>query len=177
VKGLKKMSQTMRRELRTAFEEILHRVFNSQTKTYEVESISELLADAALQVAGIVKHEPPQSLEWLIASGASGEVIDKLLQKEKIAKEATDCFERSLVVNPLPWDKDSKWRRFKNFVIEEHQKDPGAFKRFKVMRDADGKYSKLPSNGRIYDDPDLLIAIWPSLFVKKESVEKKEFLL
>jgi hypothetical protein len=171
--GELQMSQTLRRELRTAFEGILARYPDKFTLP-EYEPLAEILADVALQVRGISKIELPDGSDpsWLIAAGSSSESVAALNEKIRFAQEATDKFEADLSFNPLPWTKNSTWNRFNKFVISEYQKDPNCFKKFKIRRDQEGKFSRLPANPKIYQDPDLLIAIWPSLKSQEPSREK-----
>ncbi len=158
------MSQTLRRELRTAFEGILARYPDKFTLP-EYEPLAEILADAALQIRGISRVEIPDGSDpdWLLAGGASSEEVAALNEKIRFAKEATDKFEQELAFNPLPWAENAKWTRFQKFVVEEYRKDPSCFRYFSSKRTNEGKFSRLPANPKIYQDPDLLIAIWPSL--------------
>jgi hypothetical protein len=107
-------------------------------------------------------------LDWLVRSDAPAEEIAALNEKIRFAKEATDKFEQELAFNPLPWAENAKWTRFQKFVVEEYRKDPACFRYFSSKRTNEGKYTRLPANPKIYGDPDLLIAIWPSL--KEKSV-------
>ena len=102
-------------------------------------------------------------IDWLVRSGAPAEEVAALNEKIRFAKEATDKFEQELAFNPLPWAENAKWTRFQKFVVEEYRKDPACFRYFSSKRTNEGKFSRLPANPKIYQDPDLLIAIWPSL--------------
>lgn len=148
-----------RRQIRKVVEEILA---ENKIETFE---ICDKITDAVLAV--IEKTRPRiktvDSVEWMIAAGVPSEDIAPILEAEKLAKEVEDAFEHALHFNPLPWDSAPKWMRLKKFIITEYQKNKNVFKNFDTERKNGGQYSKLPSNPKIYQDPDLLIAIWPQL--------------
>jgi hypothetical protein len=116
-------------------------------------------------------------IDWLIAGGVSSEQIATLNQKEAEVKTATDAFERALNFNPLPWGKNSQWQRFKKFVMGAYQQDPSSFKKFQDKREKEGQFTRLPANPKIYQDPDLLIAIWPGLFPKPTEADQSARIL
>lgn len=141
------------------------------TTSKEKESKTSRFSDATRQ--NIIERGDPA---WSIMVGTSSEEIAAQNQKVLAAKEATDCFERELSFNPLPWDSNAKWMRFKKFVVNEYFKDAGCFRYFASKRRNEGQFTRLPANPKIYQDPDLLIAIWPSLKTQPETTKGEHLL-
>ena len=95
-------------------------------------------------------------LEWMIAGGVSTDEIERILEKEKRAKEICDCYEKSMGYNPLPW---SKMERLKRFLLT---KSTDEIKQFAAWSRKD--YSTFtPAKARQY--PDMVIDLFPQAFL------------
>lgn len=113
-------------------------------------------------------------MAWEMLAGDSSEAMATTNEKIRFAKEATDAFEKALVFNPLPWAENAKWTRFQKFVVEEYRKNPTCFVNFQSKRLNEGQYTRLPANPKIYQDPDLFIAIWPGIFENESHITKAD---
>jgi hypothetical protein len=116
------MSQTLRRELRVKFEEILLEEGRGE-HTYDITvgapGLAEKLADAALSVAGIAKRElpPGAGIDWGLAAGMSSqEIADgnaKMIREREVAKQ----WEEAMGYNPLPWWSEEKLTKLLRFLM------------------------------------------------------------
>jgi len=98
----------------------------------------------------------PESIEWMIAAGVSSEKIADLTAKERHSKEITDCYEKEMGYNNLPW---GKLERLKRFLLA---KTPDEIKQFAIW--SKGKFSAFtPAKARLY--PDMVIDLFPQAFL------------
>ena len=97
-------------------------------------------------------------LEWMIAAGMKPDEIDRLLTKERNAKEICDLYEQKMGYNPLPW---TKLARLKRFLVT---KTPEEIQTFAAWSRKD--YSTFtPAKARQF--PDMVIDLWPQAFLTK----------
>jgi len=95
------------------------------------------------------------NIEWMIVGGVSNDEIEKVLEKEKRAKEVCDCYEKSMGYNPLPWNK---LERLKRFLLT---KTTDEIKTFAVW--SRREYSTFtPAKARQY--PEMVVDLWPQAF-------------
>jgi hypothetical protein len=145
--------QTLRRELRNKFEEVL-RNYSDKLTIAEREAVCELLADAALELRAFKTDEdrPAYGVDWIISHGL--DVTQQDLDKaKKQAAIAPNKFEAALGFGSLPWYTTNVWTRFAKFVTEIYNADPLAFGNYLVWRASDaGKY-KAMSNKQIRLNP------------------------
>ena len=112
------------------------------------------------------KTKIPQSLEWMIAGGASEEEIAILLENEKKVKLICDTYEQSMGYNPLPW---SKMDRLKKFLLTKTVEEIQAFAAWSL-----GKYSGLsPTKAR--QNPDMVIDLWPQAFIHPQESKPQPY--
>lgn len=98
----------------------------------------------------------PESIEWMIAAGVSSEKIADLASKERRSKEITDCYEKEMGYNSLPW---AKMGRLQKFLLT---KTPDEIKQFAAWSRKD--YSTFtPAKARQY--PDMVIDLFPQAFL------------
>lgn len=153
------MSQTLRRELRVKFSDILEK-YLSDTPMPEKQAIAlvEELADAALELRGFSK--PVVNLKnadpaWAILAGA--EIKQEEQDENIIAKEAADDFERQLGFGILPWNSDTTWTKFYKFVVKIYKQNQGVWMDYAVWREGDGKYGKAMTNTAIRKNPQMFM--------------------
>lgn len=109
------MTQTLRRELRQKFEDILQG-FSDKLTIAERESTAELLADAALEVRGIAKIDLENSdPAWSLLTGKA--ITQKQLDKQAEIKIFEDMLKsefQRLRLNWIAFDDKAKdnFRRF-----------------------------------------------------------------
>jgi hypothetical protein len=158
------MTQTLRRELRKKFEEVLVRNGSSETgiqSDYWQIVINEL-ADAALEVSAIQKRADlaKVSVEAAIFGGLP--VEQETIDKERMEREATSAFETAWGIT-RPWDwwnikKD--WRELLAFVVDQFRADSECFKRYVSWYDERGKFEGGKSAPMIQRDPTCFYAAW-----------------
>lgn len=154
------MTQTLRRELRQVFAAILGKY---GIANYD---LCNELADAVEQKPRTDAIKKGNMMDAILASEANNPAHKY--------QEVREEFEREFDFNVLPWDgKNRAWGRLERFLFAAKQKDPDTIHRFAEKRKAEGEFSKLPSNTKIYMNPDLLIAVWPPCEDKQSSFEKK----
>lgn len=155
------MSQTLRRQLRNEFENILSRYPDKFTLP-EYESLAEILADATLEVSGISKKvtlPEKAGVDWLIAGGVPSDKIAELNAKENRTRSLCDAYERAMGFNPLPWGKLEKLQKFLYTKTIDEIKQFAAWSK--------SKYSGFsPAKARMY--PNMVIDLWPQSQDKKE---------
>jgi len=128
---------TLRRELRTKFEEILA-AYSDRLTLPEREPLAELLADAALSVSGIANTERKQAIakaspEWAMLAGV--DITPEMADEWKAKTDSQVEFETALgISNPLHWTKDKDWERFSQWVVARHLEDKDCFKKFQAWR-------------------------------------------
>lgn len=150
---------TLRRELRLKFTEILKEsdllIYYSED---EVSSLAEKLADACVEKDVVQVASGQLPLEWKILAGMP--VTENDLEIGKIKKEAKDAFEQQMNFGTLPWGSTKKWDDLEKFIVQEFQKDPNIFLRYRIWQKGDGKYVAL-SNKKIRENPDHFISCFP----------------
>jgi hypothetical protein len=100
--------------------------------------------------------EIPKSLDWMIAAGVSSEEIEKVLEGERLSKEITDLWEKSMGYNPLTW---SKLERLRKFLITKTPEEIKAFAKWSRR-----EYSTF-APARALQSPDKVIELWPQAFL------------
>ena len=124
---------TLRRELRTKFEEVLHR-----GALWTKEKLAETLADAALELRGfaLLQNAGP---EWAML--ADQPVTEEMTERENLRQTAPRMFEKALQFSkPLPWWNGKDWTAFGEWVCVEYEKDKSSFGRYNIWRNT--KYNK-----------------------------------
>lgn len=108
------MSQTLRRELIQKLFQVLQ---DKEVYMFtDIDKLSGILADAALEVAGIAKRATfdlsQAGIEWAIAAGE--DIPQERLDRLQAEQALLDEYERAMGYNPLPWTspKLDKLRRF-----------------------------------------------------------------
>lgn len=161
---------TLKRELRLKFEEVLtqniivDKEFSEEILNTTVQDLATDLAETALKVFFPVEAEPlkpAQSalpLEWKILADLPIEKED--VQGEIIKQEALTTFEAHMKFGHLPWDSNRTWEKFSKFVVQEYEKDPQIFLKYKIWAAGEGKYHAL-SNKKIRENPDHFISCFP----------------
>ena len=144
------MTQTLRRNIKSKISTILQENKNN-------DSLADLLTDAVLE---IINPKKPESVEWLLAGGASKEQIESVLEREKKAKLICDTYEREMGYGTLPW---LKLERLKQHLLKQSVEDIKIFARW-----SKGKYSGFsPAKARQF--PDMVIELWPQAFEREKS--------
>jgi hypothetical protein len=107
-------------------------------------------------------------IEWLIVAGVSSEEIAAMNEKEKHAKEITDCYEIAMGYNPLNWAKMDRLKRFLLTKTTDEIKTFAAWIR--------KEYSTFtPAKARQY--PDMVIDLWPQAFIPQaKKGDRSDFL-
>jgi hypothetical protein len=101
-------------------------------------------------------------IDWMIAAGIPKEEMEKVLEQEKHAKEITDCYEKAMGYNPLPWAKLEPLKRFLLTKTPEEIKQFAAWSR--------KEYSTFtPAKARQY--PEMVRDLWPQAFQVEETHE------
>ena len=121
------------------------------------DSIKRGLKKEDINISSISSSKKvPESVEWMIAAGVSSGEIADLTAKERHSKEITDCYEKEMGYNNLPW---GKLERLKKFLLA---KTPEEIKQFAVW--SKGKFSAFtPAKARLY--PDMVIDLFPQAFL------------
>lgn len=161
------MTQTLRRELRLKFENVLSETIDHIEGAFTTSEIVERLVDAALELRGFSK--PLVNLKnadpaWSILAGAEI-VIDPIIE------EAKNAFESGMRFNPLPWGMNKQWDKLEKFVVQEYKKDALIFVKYKTWQEGDGKYVAL-SNRKIKEKPEDFIACFPDFLAHVEMYSK-----
>jgi hypothetical protein len=122
------MTQTLRRELRLKFEEIL----NAYPLRYpECNGLAENLADAALEVAGIAKRTDEEKSDYTVQANKK---IDAMLdmanfpgaKREARVNSILSYFGETFHVNA----ETKAWRAFARYVDSEHESKGWDVKQF-----------------------------------------------
>lgn len=148
--------QTLRRELRTKFEEVLI-VFQDKLSVAEREATAELLADMALQLRGFKTDEerPAYGLDWVLGHGQDITAHD--VEAVQTTDKAQKKFEAAFGFGSLPWDSTSDWTSMRKFITEIYSRDPLAFGNYIVWRKSkEGKYAAM-SNKQIRMNPKVFM--------------------
>jgi len=165
------MTQTLRRELRLKFHDIVVDCPLIGGEGDETERLVDALADAALEVAGISKKSIPESfgMDWKIAAGMSDEEVARSAAKEQSERDRASLYEREMGYNPLNWWSDKKLTRLLHFLMD---KTPDQIETFAAWSKA--KYSSLtPVKARL--DPEKVIDLWPQAFSAPQEPELPYF--
>jgi len=135
---------------------------DSSTKSFVPESPESSLIQPSIKtsindnLSNSSSKKVPESIEWMIAAGVSSEKIADLTAKERHSKEITDCYEKEMGYNNLPW---GKLERLKKFLMT---KTPDEIKQFAIW--SKGKFSAFtPAKARLY--PDMVIDLFPQAFL------------
>ena len=169
------MTQTLRRELRMRFNQILEdNILRIRACDNEIiPVIGELLADAALEVSAIQKRAElgKTSIEAAIFGGV--EVTAEMVDAERVRQEAVNAFESAFgITRPWSnwWDIKKDWKDLLAFVVEVYQSDPEAFKRYNLWYDDKGKFGGGMNATQIRRDPALFFTAWDMF--KRQDVGK-----
>lgn len=166
--------QTLRRELRQKFEKVItdNRIFpydkaeSDAIRELRVFRLSELLADAALEVRGIALAKPTARIDRTDAEQAEldeKKMTDIIGATQEGGKAISACvaFERVFGFGTLPWGSNTTWEKFAKFVRAVHEKDTAAFGNYVVWRAGAGKYNGY-SNKKIRENPQAFMDTgWP----------------
>ncbi len=152
-----------------------------QTVSVKDESVSELLILNQINQKNQINQTTENSQNQKPRTDAikKGNMMDAILASEANNpphkyQQVREEFAREFHFNVLPSDgKNRAWGRLERFLFAAKQKDPDTIHWFAEKRKAEGEFSKLPSNTKIYMNPDLLIAVWPPREDKQSSFEKK----
>jgi len=124
--------KTLRKELRTKFEEIL-RAFEDKLSIAEQEATSELLADAALTIRGIALSQPTLSIENAIYAGV--EITTEIVEQAQLRDVAPKMFEKALGFSkPLPWWNGKDWTAFGEWVCDRYKESKMSFGEYNIWR-------------------------------------------
>jgi hypothetical protein len=105
------------------------------------------------------KDNMDTSLDWMIAAGIPAEEMEQIMEKEKRAKEITDCYEKAMGYNPLPWNKLEPLKRF---LLT---KSPAEIKQFAAW--SRREYSTFtPAKARLY--PEMVRDLFPQAFLAQD---------
>lgn len=167
---------TLRRSLRAKFEEVLSSKITYWQERGDDETlgdIADILADATLEMI----RKPSFDLKasdpaWALLSGQ--EVTQEQLDRETLAKEATDSFERDLHFNPLPWSSTKSWEKLEKFVVQEYKKDKQVFFKYDSWRKGKGKYVGALNNKNITQTPESFISCFPDFLAHTEMYPEKK---
>ncbi len=109
--------QTLRRELRLKFDEVISNFHIGD----DGPPLSERLADAALEVRGIAKAALPakSDIGFLMASGASNEEIAAQQEVYDHENAVAFLYETEMGYNPLPWHSDKDLTRLLRFLLTQ----------------------------------------------------------
>ena len=120
------MRQTLRRELRLKFEEVLHK-----GALWTREKLAEELADAALSLRAF--QFQPQTIEQAIFTGVP--VTEEMAERENLRDLAPKMFERALGFSkPLPWWTGRDWDAFGEWVCQRYAESKTSFGEYNVWR-------------------------------------------
>jgi len=154
---------TIRRELRTKFEELLI-VYQDRLTVAECEATAELLADAALELRGFKQTDEERpaynfGLDWKLGHGQ--EVTQHDLDAANVIDQGPKMFEKAFGFGTLPWDSTPEWTNLRKFVAEIYSRDKLAFGNYIVWRATEGKYTGM-SNKQIRLNPKVFMDTgWP----------------
>lgn len=152
------MTQTLRRELRLKFFEILSRYLdNVIIPESNANEMVDQLADVAFE---LLRSKPVVDLKnsdpaWSILAGV--EIGQEHVDEAVVSKEAIDDFERQLGFGILPWNSDATWTKFYKFVVKVYKENQGVWMDYVVWRDGDGKYGKAMTNNAIRKNPQMFM--------------------
>jgi hypothetical protein len=147
-----------------------YRNAHSNEKEHDIESIYISPSDSLSLEGGVGGDESkvveiPKSLDWMIVAGVSSEEIEKTLVKERLSKEITDCWEKSMGYNPLTW---SKLERLKRFLITKTPEEIETFAKWSRR-----EYSTF-TPAKACQFPDKVIELWPQAFLEETHNNKAE---
>jgi hypothetical protein len=152
------MTETIREKLAFRFNALLS--LDVAFSNIPIETLGEMaykLADAAIEVANIVKVQP-RTMDWGIAAGMSNQELADMGAKEQSEKDITNLYEEKMGYSSLPWYTDKKLERLLRFLLT---KTPDEIKTFAEWSRRD--FSSLnPMKARQY--PNLVIECWNLAF-------------
>jgi len=154
------MTQTLRRELRIKFKDILEVHFGEKEFQFHCcEELTDSLADAALEVSAIAKQEIAIGISNKIFAGQPVTEADVQIERNKV--QAPRMFEKALGTGTWPWSSNNVWVKFEKFVCEIYARDPQAFGKYIIWRAGDGKYTAM-NNKQIRAQPQVFMDTgWP----------------
>lgn len=159
---------TLKRELRTKFEEVLQPYADKLTIA-ERESLADLLVDAAKELRAFQTDEerPAYGLDWKLGHGQ--EVTQRDLDTARLRDKAPKMFEKAFGVHDWPWSSTPTWTKFEKFVTAIYTADPLAFGNYIVWRkDKDGGLYTGYSNKKIREHPQMFMDTgWPEFELSK----------
>jgi hypothetical protein len=134
--------------------------FRNEPKTWA--ELEMLLFDVVNGIDDIsekkpVSLPPGSGIDWLIASGATPEAVQKTLDKEARIREVTQAYEKYMGYSPLEW---GKLERLQRFLLTKSVEDIQAFAKWSKR-----EYSVFrPEKARLY--PNMVIEMWGLAFEK-----------
>lgn len=164
------MTQTLRRELRKAFEAVLVRNHACDTGSQNYwEIVVNELADAALEVSAIAKRADlaKSGVDWAILGGQK--VDEETQGATKAEHDAVNAFETAFGIT-RPWDWwniKADWRDLREMVVKEFRADAEVFKRYVAWYADKGKFEGGMNATQIKRQPDLFFVAW-DVFKKQD---------
>jgi len=154
------MTQTLRRELRLKFEEVLHR----GGALWSPEKLAEELADAALALRAF-KFKPQTIF-----------VDDELIiQKENLRDIAPKMFERALGFSKsLPWWSGKDWDAFGEWICQRYAENNTCFVEYNIWRLTPYIKGGM-SNNRIRGFVNEFYDSWDMFKMKKTDEDRPEY--
>lgn len=161
---------TLRRELRTKFEEVLS-AFSDKLAVPELEPLAEQLADAALQVAGILSAaQRREEAEQRIAEQRANkkDPIDFLVENSKEIKMLQEMRLRVESATGLglsrEWDKTrSPWNGYEKTLIKREVETGQTIEQFMEWYNSD----EFRKKSDIWLNPDKIELMWGKAFTQK----------
>lgn len=154
---------TLRRELRTKFEDVL---CSYGMTVPEREPLAELLADAALSVSGIAKRDDaPAAYDVIAAANKKVDAILDMANAPGIKAEARRAAIQSYLGERLHVNTETKaWREFAKYVDGQQQAHGEKVEVFIGWLLGQDKFNIQ------YWPPRRMAEMWPQAFMKAESV-------
>ena len=138
-----------RTKLRETITNILQKSIDLRGQEYIVEE----LVKAIMRLSMPTESWP---LEWKILHGEQVEQSD--LERARWEQDTLIEFEQLMGYSKLPWGSTPKWRRLERHILTRKLEDPDSLAKFAKASRAEYSTFKPP---KIYQDPDLAVAIWP----------------
>ena len=116
------------------------------------EYIINELVEAVMRLSLLEK----MPVDWKLMHGEQVEQSD--LDRAAWETNTLVEFERAMGFNALPWGSSSKWNRLERCILARKREDTESIQKFAKASRAEYSTFKPP---KIYQDPDLAIAVWP----------------
>jgi hypothetical protein len=110
----------------------------------------------------MIRSNMETSIDWLIAANVSQAEIERILEKEKRAKEVCDCYEKSMGYNPLPWGKLESLKKFLMTKSTDEIKQFAYWSRKEFS-------TFTPAKARQY--PEMVKDLWPQAFPTEHKID------